>query len=87
MKLHFPHIGGQSILSSDFCRHRKVVDFLVLLKIIKELILVGLIIDISKPRDRERGSLGLLELVMLQRQLNQPRVTFNHFEEHIVAII
>ena len=41
-----------------------MVDLLILLQIIKELIFIGLIINITEPCDAESCALSLLEIVM-----------------------
>lgn len=68
--LQLPHVESETILSSDLCGHWEVVNLLVFLKVVKELILISLIIDIPKPADREIALFCLLEFVMFQRQLN-----------------
>ncbi len=82
-KKHFSHVYGKTIFSSDLSRHWEVIDFLIFLKIIEELVLVCLIIDITKPCNTEYPSFSLFELIMFKCQLDQLCVTFNHLEEKI----
>ncbi len=61
-----------------------MVDLLVLLKIVKKLILVRLVIDISKPCYAKYGALSLFELVMFKGKLNKVSVALNHFKEQVI---
>ena len=63
-KLHFPHVRRQPVLPRDLSGHRKMIYLLIFLQIIKELILIGLIINITEPCDTESSAFCLLEIVM-----------------------
>ena len=64
-----------------------MINLLVFLEVLKELVLIGLIIDVSKPCDREHVTFGLLEIILFECDLNQPGVTFDHLEHQMVLLL
>jgi hypothetical protein len=64
-----------------------VIDLLILLKIFKELVFVGMIIDVAKPANRERPSISLFETVCLKCVFNKFRITLYHFEKEIWLLL
>ena len=57
-----------------------MIDLLVFLKVLEELIFVILVVNVSQPAYREDIGFRLPEVVMLQSQLNQLCIAFNHSE-------
>ena len=78
--LELSHVDSQTVLPRDLRGHREMIDLLVFLKVFEELVLIMLIVNVPEPTHRVHVGFGLLEVIVLQGQLDQFRVTLDHSE-------
>ena len=62
--LHFEDVAPEVVFAAQVPGPGEMVNLLIFLQIIKKLILIGLIINITKPCNAEGSAFSLLEIVM-----------------------
>lgn len=77
----FQHASRETVFPRNLCRHGKVINLLVLLKVLEELILVYLVVYVSEPAYRKVITrFRLLKTIALESKFHQTIVAQDHFK-------